>query len=160
MDAENVLVRENLAVGVVSVLTGAATLAFLPEMVSGETLAAIGDPYSPAFFPILIGALLIVCGGVMIAGTAMGRAPVVHGEGRVESPLRIGTTAGFIVVYTLLITWVGMLAASVLCIAGLAYILGYRRHVIIGVAAVVVPVLIYVLFERMLYVLLPQPTLF
>ncbi len=152
--------RENLAVGVVSVVTGAATLAFLPQMVSGETLAAIGDPYSPAFFPILIGALLIVCGGVMIFATAMGRAPVVRGEGSIESPLRLGTTAGFIVVYTLLITWIGMLAASVLCIAGLAYILGYRRHVIIGMAAVVVPVLIYVLFERMLYVLLPQPTLF
>ena len=152
--------RENLAVGVVSVATGAATLAFLPEMVSGETLAALGDPYSPAFFPILIGALLIVCGGIMIAVSAMGRAPVVRGEGSVESPLRLGSAAGFIVVYTLLITWVGMLAASVLCIAGLAYILGYRRHVVIGLAAVCVPVLIYVLFERMLYVLLPQPTLF
>ena len=152
--------RENLAVGVVSVVTGAATLAFLPQMVSGERLAAIGDPYSPAFFPILIGTLLIVCGVIMIAGTAMGRAPVVRGEGRIESPLRLGTAAGFIVVYTLLITWFGMLAASVACIAGLAYILGYRRHVIVAAAAVVVPVLIYVLFERMLYVLLPQPTLF
>ena len=160
MDAENILVKENLAVGVLSVLTGAGTLVFLPEMVSGETLAAIGDPYSPAFFPIVIGALLIVCGGVMIATTAMGRAPVVRGEGRVESPLRLGSAAGVIVAYTLLITWIGMLAASVLCIAGLAYILGYRRHVIVGAAAVVVPVLIYVLFERMLYVLLPQPTLF
>lgn len=152
--------RENLAVGVVSVATGAATLAFLPEMVSGETLAALGDPYSPAFFPILIGALLIVCGGIMVVVSAMARAPEVRGEGSVESPLRLATTTGFIVVYTLLITWIGMLAASVLCIAGLAYILGYRRHVIVGVAAVVVPVLIYVLFERMLYVLLPQPTLF
>ena len=152
--------RENLAVGVVSVATGAATLAFLPEMVSGETLAALGDPYSPAFFPILIGALLIVCGGIMIVVSVTGRAPEVRGEGSVESPLRLGTTTGFIVIYTLLITWIGMLAASVLCIAGLAYILGYRRHVIVGVAAVVVPVLIYVLFERMLYVLLPQPTLF
>ena len=160
MDAENLLVRENLAVGVVSVATGAGTLAFLPEMVSGETLAAIGDPYSPAFFPILIGSLLIVCGGIMIAGTAIGRGPVARGEGSIESPLRLGTTAGFIVVYTLLITWIGMLAASVLCIAGLAYILGYRRHLIVGLAAVCVPVLIYVLFERMLYVLLPQPTLF
>ena len=154
------MVRENLAVGVVSVVTGAGTLVFLPEMVSGETLAAIGDPYSPAFFPIVLGTLLIVCGGVMLASTAIGRAPVVRGEGRIESPLRIGTTAGFIVLYTLLITWIGMLAASVLCIAGLAYILGYRRHIVVGVAAVVVPVLIYVLFERMLYVLLPQPTLF
>jgi len=96
----------------------------------------------------------------MIAGIAMGRSPVVRGEGSIESPLRIGTTAGFIVLYTLLITWIGMLAASVLCITGLAYILGYRRHVIVGAAAVVVPILIYVLFERMLYVLLPQPTLF
>ena len=129
-------------------------------MVSGETLAAIGDPYSPAFFPIVLGTLLIVCGGVMLASTAIGRVPVVRGEGRIESPLRIGATAGFIVLYTLLITWIGMLAASVLCIAGLASILGYRRHIVIGVAAVVVPVLIYVLFERMLYVLLPQPTLF
>jgi len=153
-------VKANAAVGVVSLLTGVGTLAFLPQVVSGETLSAIGDPYSPAFFPIFISALLIVCGSVMIVSTLMGHAPQVSGEGEIEAPLRVSATAGFIVVYTVLIQWIGMLIASAVCIAGLAYILGFRRNVIILLAAVIVPALIYVLFERMLYVVFPEPKIF
>ncbi len=152
--------KKNISVGVVSILIGLGTLVFLPQVVSGETLAAINDPYSPGFFPILIGALLIVCGSIMLANTALGNVPEVEGEGRVESPLRLSSTAGFIVAYTVLMNWIGMLAASVICVAGLAYILGYRRHMVIAAAALTIPVLLHVLFERMLYVLLPQQQLF
>ena len=127
--------KRNLSVGVVSLLVGFGTLAFLPQVVSGETLAAIGDPYSPGFFPILIGALLMVCGGIMVTVTALGGGPEVDGEGGVESPTRLLATAGFIVAYTTMIAWIGMLAASVICVAGLAYIMGYRRHLIIAAAA-------------------------
>jgi len=152
--------KENLSAGVFSLLLGSATLLFMPNLVSGETLAAINDPYSPAFFPILIGALLIICGCAVIGTAAIGRAPKIRGDGVIEAPLRLSATAGFIVAYTAAMLWIGMLAASVVCIAGLAYILGYRRHWIIAAAAIVVPALIYVLFERMLYVLLPQAQVF
>jgi len=152
--------RENLSVGVFSLLLGASTLFFMPELVSGETLAAINDPYSPGFFPILIGTMLVVCGGVVVVGTAIGRSPEIRGDGAIESPIRLTATAALIGIYTAAMLWIGMLAASMICIAGLAYVLGYQRHWVIAAAAIGVPVLISVLFERLLYVLLPQSQVF
>ena len=158
--ATALLMWKNLSVGILSLLLGAATLFFMPQLVSGETLKAISDPYSPGFFPIVISVLLIICGGVVIATVAVGRSPEIRGDGTIESPLRLTSTALIIVAYTVAMQWVGMLIASILLIAGMAYIFGYRPHWIIAGSAIVVPVFVHVLFERMLYVLLPQSQVF
>lgn len=152
--------KADLSVAAFSLFVGVATLMLLPSQVGGENLSAITDPYSPAFFPILIAGILIACGAAL-AGGALMQTPASQNDVRsIEAPLRIAATAGYLLFYGVLIYWIGMVLASIISIICLSYILGFRRHIIIFVTAIVIPLIIYVLFEKMLYVLLPQPRIF
>ena len=150
----------DLAVALVAGLIGAATLLLVPSQISGETLAALGNMESPAFFPILAAWLIVVC------SIGLGLRSLAHGgaaqQARVEFP-RPWPVLSVIVIFVLFAAgtyYLGMVPAAILMIMVMAYLPGYRKPKIVLPVAVAVPVGIYFLFEKLLLILLPSGVIF
>lgn len=136
-----------------------AVLLLLPSQADPKGLDAIADPYSPGFFPIVIaGILFVVSAALGIAAVSSASAPA--GERSIDTPGRLLITAAWILCYAWLISWLGMVIASVINVVVLSYVMGARNHFAIAAVAVAVPTGIHLLFERLLHVLLPEGKLF
>jgi hypothetical protein len=162
--------NSNIIVSLFGLAFGAVVFVLLPTHAGRDGYAAIGNIQSAAFFPLLLSILLIGISVVFLMMTLItgGRAAEADsasvqdeaGSQPIEAPLRLAATAASLVVYYLLIGWTGMLAASVVLIVGLSLILGFRRYVILAAVAGLLPLGLHILFQRMLYVLLPGGQLF
>lgn len=144
-------------VAVVTAMIGLGTLAVVPSEIRGESLAAIGDMNSPAFFPLLAAAALILCAvalGVRTATAAEVTPPVT-----VERPGMVLTMAALFGLFAAGTFWIGLIPAAGLAILAMGLLLGYRKPWLLLVA-VAVPAAVYILFERMLLILLPRGSLF
>jgi hypothetical protein len=161
--------KTNLSVAGFGVLFGVFILFLTPGHAGGDGYAAIGDIQSSAFFPLVLAILLIIVSAgffiVTLVGAGQAAAVVDHGPARpegepVEAPLRLAATAASLVLYYVLIGWIGMVPASVVLILGLSWVLGFRNYWVAVCVAVAVPFGVELLFQKMLYVMLPEGRLF
>lgn len=158
--------RQDVAVAIVGTMLGLGALIAIPVEIPGQSYAAIENVQSPAFFPILISLLLIGLGLLLLASrlrnpTKAQSVGLRSDEvGPVEAPGRLLATAICLIAYYSALTLIGMVTASVVLIAALALILGYRRFAVLGTIALALPVAIYLAFEKGLFVLLPAGRIF
>ena len=161
--------KTNLSVAGFGVLFGTSVFLLIPGHAGGDGYAAIGDIQSSAFFPLILAILLIVVSAAFFITTLLGTGqptPIADDgpeepEGRaIEAPFRLAATAASLVLYYLLLDWIGMVAASVLLIFGLSWVLGFRNYWLAACIAVAVPLSVELLFQKMLYVMLPEGQLF
>jgi hypothetical protein len=69
----------DIIVALIAILVGIGTLLLLPSQISQETIAAIMNTNSPAFFPIVSAFLIILCGLVLLLKTiTLGRSSDKH----------------------------------------------------------------------------------
>lgn len=157
-----------LIVGAVALLAaGAAVLAL-----SRRGAAWPPSVQSAEFFPSLVaiglgtaGALLVVQSAVGLPragagdpGAQEGAAAEARGRGDVgpvEAPWRLGAVMLGVLAFHAAIGPFGMVVASVLAIAVLAPVLGYRRWGVALLVALITPVAVWLMFRRTLNVLLP-----
>ncbi|MGI9384673.1 MAG: tripartite tricarboxylate transporter TctB family protein [Methyloligellaceae bacterium] len=154
--------NSSLIVGTVAVVTGIGVLLLVPVQVPGETWAAVTDLQSPAFFPIVNGMFLTLCGAVLTL-TAVFRHPDGAAADPIESvvyPGKLAATAGLLAVYLSVIPHIGMVVSSSLAIATMSILLGYRNKLLIPIVSIIFPIFIYFLFEKILKILLPHGVLF
>jgi putative tricarboxylic transport membrane protein len=150
----------NIIVAVIAILIGAGTLFLLPSQVSEETISALTDTNSPAFFPIISAFLVILCGLVLFFKTITldrfddKRATLIPYPGFLVVMIIIFSS------YALLIQRIGMITASVLMIPAMSYALGYRKVITTIAVAVSVPLILFILFEKFLLIILPHGILF
>jgi hypothetical protein len=155
--------RPDVAVAIVGAALGLGALAAVPTQIRGQGYGAIADIQSPAFFPILI-ALLMVAMSILLL-TARRREPPNPAQagdetGPVEAPRRLAAAALCLAAYYGALELIGMVTASVLVIGALALTLGYRRYGVLAAVAAAVPVILFLAFEKGLFVLLPEGRLF
>ena len=159
----------SILVGVFGIVFGATVLALVPTNAGQDGYAAFLDVQSPAFFPLILSTLLIVISTVFLCFSLYTAKAGSHGtvageqgaEGEaIEAPYRLAATAATLIAYYVLLSWIGMLAASVFVIFVLSLILGFRRHLITVAVAILLPLAVYMLFQRGLYVMLPEGRLF
>lgn len=162
--------RPDVAVGFAGTALGIAALIAVPYQIRGQGYDAIADIQSPAFFPILI-ALLMVCVSALLlflrlcypsaqGDPATGKTQPADETGPVAMPQRMIATAFCLIAYYVSIDIAGMVLASTALILVLSLVLGFRRYVLLGIVALLIPTAIYYSFEKGLYVLLPAGTLF
>ena len=154
-----------LIVGLVCAVVGIAVLLLVPVQISGESLAAITNVQSPAFFPILNAVFLTGCGLVLIFRRSAsirdsGDSGDSGDDGAARHPGTLIATVALIGVYLVLVRYVGMVVSSAIAIAAMSVLFGYRNKAVIAVSTVVVPLLIYLLFEKVLRILLPHGAVF
>ncbi len=88
-----------------------------------------GQPFSPGFFPGLVGAFAVLCGATLILRAAGGRAPhIEEDEEAAGPPLRAAAAwvLGGIAVMVLLLETVGFLPLALLWLLGFQLLLGVR----------------------------------
>jgi hypothetical protein len=162
-------VGANIAVSLFGLLFGLAVLLLLPWQVAGESYDAVANVQSPAFFPIVLSAMLVVFSAILALSTARGGGEKDAAEDprhltddarSIESPMKVAGVALCLILYYLALSLIGMIAASMILILVMSYIMGFRNIWIVGIVAVVIPLGIYFLFEKTLYVLLPAGRLF
>jgi Tripartite tricarboxylate transporter TctB family len=153
-------VNPEFIVALIAASLAVATLALVPYQVPGETLAAIGNLESPAFFPIIAGGLMGICAVLLavntIASERAGRGLRLTFEQPRTVLLVIATYIGLL----LGAHYVGLIASSAVAIVLMAWGLGYRNLKILIAVAAMVPACIYLLFQKGLLVVLPGGVLF
>jgi hypothetical protein len=150
----------NIIVALITILIGVGTLLLLPSQVSQETIASITDTNSPAFFPIIAAFLVILCALILLFKTI---TLDKRAQDRLEMfpyPRLLLVMSFIFTSYSFLIWFIGMITASILMIPAMAYVLGYRKILIILAVAVFAPIILYILFEKFLLIILPHGIIF
>src|SRR5690606_24693667 len=146
--------RIDLVTGLAVTSVGVAIILLLPAEVGGATFAAVGNMTSPALFAALSGMALVLL-GVALAGRSLMRrtpcTPFVVGQ-----PLRVLAASGVLVAGVAGTFVVGLLPSAAAIVILLGLVFGYRRYWLLVLIGAVCPIVVYVLFERMLLVLLPR----
>jgi len=152
----------NLIVGIVAALVGISVLLLVPFQIPGESWGSITDVQSPAFFPILNAVFLMACG---LAQIITSRQPPISAGGAdgvemTSYPNKLVVIVALLMIYLFLIQHIGMVVSSGVAIAAMSVLLGYRNKVVIAISSIIFPIVIFVLFEKILKILLPHGVLF
>lgn len=119
-----------------------------------------GTVNSPAFLPnalfILLAALSVVYLTQSLAAYLRGAD---EGRSRLSDWGLAGGTALICIGYIGAIHLIGMTLASALCVAATIYYFGERRPWLIGIIAVILPVLLWYFFVKVAHILFPTPLL-
>jgi len=156
MTTQASLNRTNAAVGGVAVLLGLAVIAILPAQVAAPTLGAALDLRAAGFFPFLAG-VLILCSG--IACLLQLRAPLIDEDTDWQTG-RPAIAACIAAAFVLVLPVTGTFAAMLPMMFCLSLLFRYPHKRIAVAVATLVPLGIYVLFERILLILFPHGALF
>ncbi len=114
-------------------------------------MPGMGAGSNPMFFPRILLALWMLLALLIAARGLLARGEPVPRQRWAQVGLVLALVAG----YTWLITAVGFLLASVLLCLALMLALGYRRLVVVGAVTVLLPTVIWYVFEFVLKIPLP-----
>jgi putative tricarboxylic transport membrane protein len=148
----------DIGLGIGGALAGLAALALIPSQVPGQGLGAIRDPTSAAFFPIIAALALTAASAILIVAFLRGRP-----DGEAREPLvtlRFIGTGALLIVYLAAIRLVGMYVATSLMIVGLSAAFEYRNWALVAGSALLMPFLIWLLFQKVLVIVFPSGVLF
>ncbi|MEO3427445.1 tripartite tricarboxylate transporter TctB family protein [Pelagibius sp. CAU 1746] len=162
-DSTRTRINSDVWVALCALASGAFVLFSIPAQVSGESILAVADMGSSAFFPAIAGIFMLICGGVLLFKTVVAQGILVPVPDDPAAPTDFRRTLSvfaLFLIYLFAIETLGMMVSSVALIAVMALILQYENKKFIVISAVVFPVLVYVLFERILRILLPHGVLF
>jgi len=110
----------------------------------------------PALIPRLVAAIVVLA-AVVIAGRALaGRALPVEEPVPARQRWRIAGVTLLTVALALALEPLGFVPAAILYLAGFALIIGARRPLPLAVFSIGLPIGMYLLFDRLLHVPLPQ----
>ena len=150
----------DLLVASISLAIGVAVLLLVPSQISGETVAAIRDMQSPAFFPILAACLMVLCSLILGIRSARSLRGPVEARIQVEQPRAVLAVTGVFVLFAVGTYYFGLLVACTVTILVMGYFLNYRQPMVLVPFSIGMPICIYVLFERTLRIILPEGVLF
>lgn len=150
----------DLGVAGLGVLLSGAIWVLVPDQVPGYTQAAYADMNSPAFFPIVAAGLVFLVSLAIAARAwlAARRGPEEPPEAL--RPARMLPAAGVMVAFVVLMPLLGTVVAMALMVAGLMLAFGGRRPVLVAITAIVTPLVIVTLFERVMLILFPHGVLY
>jgi len=148
--------------GVVLFLIGSTILLLIPsqiDSVSGMTIRV-----TPSFLPAVLGFSLMLVGlGLLIQSFRKKAGQQARENEQVFSPnsfLRVFLAAVLLIVYTLLFPRFGFLVTSALFVGIFIYLFGYRSILKISLSMILVPVGVWLFFEKIFHIPLPHGLLF
>ncbi len=140
------------------IAVGGAAILLVPYQIPGGSLSDIANPASSAFFPIVVSSMLVLCCVLLLVG-ALRRAD----DDEPTEPLITWSYiqgVSLLAAYVFLVSWIGMLIATGLMIAALSYAFGYRNWPYMIGTAVLMPIVIWFVFRKLLYIVFPSGVLF
>lgn len=148
--------------GIVLFLIGSTILLLIPsqiDSVSGMTIRV-----TPSFLPAVLGFSLMLVGlGLLIQSFRKKAEQQSRENAQVFSPnsfLRVLLAAVLLIVYTLLFPRLGFLVTSALFVGIFIYLFGYRSILKISLSMILVPVGVWIFFEKIFHIPLPHGLLY
>lgn len=148
--------------GIVLFLIGSTILLLIPsqiDSVSGMTIRV-----TPSFLPVVLGFSLMLVGlGLLIQSFRKKAEQQSRENAQVFSPnsfLRVLLAAVLLIVYTLLFPCLGFLVTSALFVGIFIYLFGYRSILKISLSMILVPVGVWIFFEKIFHIPLPHGLLY
>ncbi len=148
----------SLVEGGVVVLIGAGVLVLIPFEV--EKIPGMETEMSPSFLPTAIALALIAAGGGMMVLAFL--SPMVLPRrllARMEL-VRVLLSGCLLLAYTSLFSHLGFVVTSALFMGIFAYLFGSRSSVKIALSLALVPVAVWLFFEKLFRIPLPHGVLF
>ncbi len=151
----------SLGEGIALALIGGAILLLIPSQI--DTAFGMGAQMSPSFLPTVLGFALILVGLGLVIQAFRNRSVQ---QDRAEpafsrhSFLRVALAAILLIVYTLLFPRIGFVITSGLFIGIFIYLFGARSILKIGLSMVLVPLGVWLFFEKLFRIPLPHGLLF
>jgi hypothetical protein len=156
----------NIWAGIITATLGATALFWLiPEYVAGATDVSRG--LTPGFMP-RVAAWCMIIFGVLVASSALrvalGKRVAVAEESEENETLCFGrieiknsaVIAVLAAIYVFALSLLGFLVPSIILLAFLIYLTGYRNKIAVPVIAIAVPLILELLLWHILQVPLPQ----
>jgi hypothetical protein len=138
---------------------GAGILALIPSQV--KEIAGLETNMSSAFIPMISGISMVIVGAALAVTAVFGKEKGKAGGGLAGSELlRVLFSVLLLLAYTVLFPVVGFMTASVVFIGVFAYLFGQRSPVKLLAVMVIMPTLVWVLFEIIFVIPLPHGLLF
>jgi putative tricarboxylic transport membrane protein len=117
----------------------------------------IGDPLGPRAFPILIGVCLLVASGLLVLETKQARQPAAAGAlARLFMDRKVLGTLAAMIVFALVFETLGYLLSIALFMLALTTMIHRGHHLLNAAVSIGFTVVSYLLFDKLLGVLLPQ----
>ena len=157
------MARVDIAVAALLALIGAALTVAMPMLIASGGIDTERDftTLSPALIPRLaFGALTVLAIIALVPAVQAVRSGI--GPRRLEEPSRMqraGVAALIAVAYAASVTWLGYILATMLMTAVMASYLGLRNPLAFIPGAIIVPVVIKFVFERLLLISLPRSSI-
>ena len=148
----------SLGEGMALVLIGGALLLLIPSQIEAPGMAT---QMSPSFLPAVLAMALILVGlGLVIQAFRIGAAQQAGPAFSRHSVLRVALAAVLLIVYTLLFPRLGFVVTSGLFVGIFIYLFGMRNILKIGLSMVLVPLGVWLFFEKLFLIPLPHGLLF
>jgi hypothetical protein len=140
-------------IGVAAAALGGAVLLLVPAQVPGQTVAAIGDMRSPAFFPVLAAIIVLAAA----AGIILGRARAEPAEAE-AMPARPWAAMAAVIAGAAVVPLAGIYAGLALAMLGIGIVLR-TRPLALAITGCLSLAAVHLLFARTLKVVFPDPSL-
>lgn len=149
--------------GVVLILTGSTVLFLIPSQI--DSVSGVTVSVTPSFLPAVLGISLMLVGlGLLVQSFRTKDKLPVQEEG-VQVPLSgsipiVLLAAVLLIVYAMLFPYLGFLVTSALFVGIFNYLFGARSILKISLNMVLVPVGVWLFFEKLFHIPLPHGLLY
>ncbi len=148
--------------GIVLILIGSTILLLIPSQI--DSVSGITVRVTPSFLPAVLGFSLMLVGLGLFIQSFRKKDKQQTGENAQvfssNSFLRVLLAAVLLIVYTLLFPRFGFLVTSALFVGIFIYLFGYRSILKISLSMILVPVGVWLFFEKLFHIPLPHGLLF
>jgi putative tricarboxylic transport membrane protein len=121
----------------------------------GYGIGSLGAP-GPGYISFLMGIIMSVLSGIMVIRDVRGKTREPLSRLFQGNWLRVVLTIVALLLYTILLPYLGFIVLSMILIYTLILLAGKRNHLTAGVTAVIVSLLSYYVFSVLLQVNLPE----
>jgi hypothetical protein len=154
------LARLDIVVSALICLAAGVLAVIMPRLVTSGGIE-IGRSYatmSPSLIPSLIFAILAIVAAVAtLAAVSRFRRLTTESPGdEADRFARAGVIALIILLYALTVTWLGFILSTMIVAVLISWFLGLRNPLAFVPGAVIIPILIRFVFERLLLISLPR----
>ena len=148
--------------GIVLILIGSTILLLIPSQI--DSISGMTIRVTPSFLPAVLGFSLMLVGLGLLIQSFRKKAPQQSRENTQDfsstSFLRGLLAAVLLIVYTLLFPRFGFLVTSALFMGIFIYLFGARSILKISLSMILVPVGVWLFFEKLFHIPLPHGLLF
>jgi len=144
--------------GIVLVLLGGVILVLVPAQI--DIIPGMDSEVAPSFLPILLSVAIMAVGAGMVLRSFLRVSEGKPVDLKTDAVLRVVSAVLLLVAYAFLFPRIGFIVTSAVFIGIFVYLFGSRDALKILLSMVLVPVAVWLFFEKLFHIPLPHGIIF